>query len=83
MRYMLHLFSIAFAILFSPIAFVFRLAAEAYQPTASEIIEADSIAPALPRSSRSSAVGTCPFIERAKAHVDFTAGHFDPGRMAA
>lgn len=85
MRYMLHLFSIAFAILFSPIAFVVRVAAEvfpAYQPTAAEIIEADSIARTadvipIQRSRHLS------FIERAKAHVDFSAGHFDPGRMAA
>jgi hypothetical protein len=82
MRYMLHLFSIAFAILFSPVAFVFRLAVETYQPTAAEIIEADTIARTaeiipIQRSRHMS------FIERAKAHVDFTAGHFDPGRLAA
>lgn len=85
MRYMLHLFSIAFAILFSPVVDLARLVGEAfprYQPTAAEIIEADSIARTaeiipIQRSRHMS------FIERAKAHVDFSAGHFDPGRLAA
>ena len=80
MRYMLRLFSIAFAILFSPVSAIFS--AFAYRPTSTEslaldrLIEPVTIIPAVRSRFRA-------FIESARSHANFTAGHFDPGRMPA
>lgn len=78
------LFSIAFSILvsalYAPIAAVF--AAFIYQPTAHDSLTIDrlfepvAVIPAM--RSRFMA-----FVDNARSHLDFTAGHFDPGRMAA
>lgn len=89
MRYMLRLFSIAFAILFAPVALAIdaislatRSIADLYQPSAREslaldrLVEPVAIIPALRSRFRA-------FIDSARTHVDFSGGHFDPGRMAA
>jgi len=80
MRYMLHLLSIAFAIVAWP--FTVIVAAFTYHPNASESLALDLMAKplgVLPAArSRFRA-----FVDSARAHADFTAGHFDPGRMAA
>ena len=80
MRYMLRLFSIAFAILIAPLAFAISVIS--YQPSARESLKLDrlvepvAVIPALRSRFRA-------FIDSARNHVDFSAGHFDPGRMAA
>ena len=64
------------------VSFVGRSIVEIYQPTAREslaldrLVEPVAILPA--KRSRFMA-----FIDSARTHADFTAGHFDPGRMAA
>ncbi|MGV8833259.1 MAG: hypothetical protein ACOH2N_14895, partial [Devosia sp.] len=76
MRYMLHLFSIALAFLFAPVAAI--ISAFAYRPTAHETLALDRIAAPVAvipvQRSRFRA-----FVDSARSHVDFTAGHFDPG----
>lgn len=80
MRYMLRLLSIAFAILFAPVAAIFS--AFSYQPSAHESLALDRMAkpvaviPAMRSRFRA-------FVDGVRSHADFTAGHFDPGRMAA
>lgn len=80
MRYMLHLFSIAFSIFIVRVAFA--LSVIRFQPTAAESLALDrlvqpvAVIPAMRSRFRS-------FVDSARTHVDFTAGHFDPGRMVA
>lgn len=86
MRYMLRLLSIAFAFLAmnfgTAIAAIARTVTDLYQPTARESLAIDrlvkpvAIIPAMRSRFRA-------FIDNARNHVDFSAGHFDPGRMAA
>lgn len=92
-RFALRLFSIAFASMLTAfgivgnaisntVAHISRAAFELYQPSARETLELDRlVAPVavLPKlRSRFLA-----FIDRLRAHADFSSGHFDPGRMAA
>jgi len=83
------LFSLAYAFALTPlfavgqaVSFVARSIFDLYQPTAREslaldrLVEPVAILPAM--RSRFMA-----FIDSARTHADFTAGHFDPGRMAA
>lgn len=90
MRYMLRLLSIAFAsLIIAPLAFVgetiavsLRAVSDLFQPSAREslaldrLVEPVAIIPAMRSRFRA-------FIDSARTHADFTAGHFDPGRMAA
>lgn len=90
MRYILRLLSIAFAVLIAPpLAFVgesitvaLRAVSDLFQPTAREslaidrLVEPVAIIPAMRSRFRA-------FIESARTHIDFSASHFDPGRMAA
>ncbi|KRA42110.1 hypothetical protein [Devosia sp. Root635] len=82
-------FSLAHAFALAPllfigetVSFVGRTIVDLYQPTAREslaldrLVEPVAILPA--RHSRFMA-----FIDSARTHADFSAGHFDPGRMAA
>lgn len=82
-------FSLAYAMIIVPlvavghaVSFVARAAVDLYQPTAREslaldrLVEPVAILPAM--RSRFMA-----FIDSARTHADFTAGHFDPGRVAA
>lgn len=82
-------FSLAYAILVAPLLIIgeavsygVRAVVTLYQPTAREslaldrLVEPVAILPAM--RSRFMA-----FIDSARTHADFTAGHFDPGRMAA
>lgn len=90
-------FSLAYAFALSPLlaavtyvgetlsnaaAYVGRAAVDLYQPTAREslaldrLVEPVAILPALRNRFMA-------FIDSARTHADFTAGHFDPGRMAA
>lgn len=92
-RYALRLFSIAFLACIAAVSYVGhaisnaasaigRAAFELYQPSARETLELDrlvapvTILPAL--RSRFLA-----FIERVRSHDLYSAGHFDPGRLAA
>lgn len=80
MRYLMRLLSIAFAIMVWPLTAT--LAAFSYQPSAHESLALDRMAKpvaVLPAArSRFRA-----FVDSARAHADFSAGHFDPGRLAA
>lgn len=92
-RYALRLFSIAFAACFAAVAYIGdvthnalsaigRAAFELYQPSARETLELDRlVAPVavLPKA-RSRFLA---FVDRLRTHADYSAGHFDPGRMAA
>lgn len=82
MRYMLRLFSVAFAILCAPIAFIASAAAELFQPSARENLALDRLVEpvVILRALRSRFRA---FIDIARTHLDYSAGHFDPGRMAA
>ncbi|GEM_PF-2384681 len=92
-RYVLRLFSIAFAACLAAVAYIGdvthnvvsaigRAATELYQPTARETLELDRlVAPvAILPKLRSRFLA---FIDRLRTHADFSSGHFDPGRMAA
>lgn len=83
------LFSLAYAILVAPLLIIgeavsygVHAVVSLYQPTASEslaldrLVEPVAILPAM--RSRFMA-----FIDSARTHADFIAGHFDPGRVAA
>lgn len=83
------LFSLAYAFALAPllvvghaVSFVARSIVGLYQPSAREslaldrLVEPVAILPAM--RSRFMA-----FIDNARTQADFTAGHFDPGRMAA
>lgn len=80
MSVIMRLLSIAFAFVFWP--FTAIAAAFTYQPNARESLALDRMAKpvaVLPAArSRFRA-----FVDSALAHADFSAGHFDPGRMAA
>lgn len=90
MRYMLRLFSIAFAILIAaPLALVgdaitisLRAVSGLFQATAREslaidrLVEPVAIIPAIRSRFRA-------FVDNARTHADFSSGHFEPGRMAA
>lgn len=92
-RYSLRLFSMAFAAFIAAVSYVSHAIAEVsshiaraafdlYQPTARETLELDSLVapvaviPAMRSRFRA-------FIDRLRTHADYSAGHFDPGRMAA
>lgn len=80
MRYFLRLLSIAFAIIIWPVTAIAN--AFAYQPSAHQVLglrRLTHLVEVLPiMRSRFRA-----FIDRAMTHANFTAGHFDPGRMPA
>lgn len=88
-RFTRPLFSLAYALALAPLLFIGEIVSTVgraivglFQPTAREslaldrLVEPVTILPAL--RSRFMA-----FIDSARTHADFTAGHFDPGRMAA
>jgi transcriptional regulator len=92
-RYTLRLFSIAFAACLAAVTYlgdvthnavsaIARAAFDLYQPSARETLELDRlVAPVtiLPKA-RSRFLA---FVDRLRTHADYSAGHFDPGRMAA
>lgn len=88
MHYVSRLLSIALAAFVWPAAFMSDIAQvvfdymPSFRPEACESIALDRVArpvailPALRSRFRA-------FIDGARSHADFTAGHFDPGRLAA
>jgi hypothetical protein len=83
------LFSLAYAMIIVPlfavghaVSFVARSIVYLYQPTARESLALDRMVQpvAILPKLRSRFMA---FIDSARTHADFTAGHFDPGRMAA
>jgi hypothetical protein len=92
-RYALRLFSIAFAACIAAVSYVgeaitdaltslTRIAFNLYQPSARETLELDRLVrpvAVLPKA-RSRFLA---FVDRLRTHADYSAGHFDPGRMAA
>lgn len=87
------LFSLAFAallfvvttpltIISDVVSYAARCVTDLFQPTAREslalyrLVHHVAVIPAMRSRFRA-------FVENARAHVDFSAGHFDPGRIAA